>query len=225
MDKKPETDLSAWLSTYGLVTAERILERFHIHLTHDELVASVNNPHSLPFLLLRVPLKNVFNGIILGQAKDYQTYAQKLFVDYLLSGEGSKEPDSPGATVREDLENDRITLIAMAEEFTAIEYSHQKLISESQTALTAVAKELPQALQTISQQQQFAIEGILANFIEQTEMMNTDLRNYRSLFYNLILRVTDLFKLLTDYRPDLNKQMENRSSLHFDAKIGEESSH
>ena len=214
-------DSSTWLSTYGLVTAERILAKFKIQLNPDELVAAINNPQSLSFLLLRIPLKNVFNGIILGQARDYQVYAQKLFVDYLLSGESSKDPESPGMVTREDLEQERLSLVAMGEEFDELEFSHQKLISESQGALSEVALGLPKKLKTITDEQQREVQEMLAGYIEQTETMNIDLRNYRSLFYNLILRVSDLIKLLPDYHPDVPKQLENLSALQFDAQIGE----
>lgn len=212
---------SVWLSTYGLVTAERILARFKIKLDSDELIAAINNPKSFPFLLLRIPLKNVFNGIILAQASDYQVYAQKLFVDYLLSGESSKDPTLPGLVTREDLEQERLSLVAMGEEFDELEFTHQKLISESQAALTKVAGELPKKLKTITDEQHARIEQMLVDYIDQTESMNIELRNYRSLFYNLILRVTDLIKLLPDYRPDLVKQLENLAALQFDAQIGE----
>ena len=80
-EKVEQTDWSTWFSTYGLLTSERILERFNIILPHDELINSVKDPFSIYFQLLRVPLKNVFNGIIYQQAHDYQIYAQKLFVD------------------------------------------------------------------------------------------------------------------------------------------------
>ena len=92
-----EPDLSTWFSTYGILTAERVLERFNIRLRYDELLTAVKNPMSVYYMLLRVPIKNVFNGIILQQAHDYQVYAQKLFVDYGLSEETMQSEESPGA--------------------------------------------------------------------------------------------------------------------------------
>lgn len=222
MDQTADMDMSVWVSTYGLVTVERILERFKIHLTQNEIIDAMKNPKSIYYLLLRVPLKNVFNGIILAQALDYQSYAQKIYVDYLLSGESNKDPSSPGATTREDLESERLTLVAMGEEFEALEFSQQKLISDSQATLIKTVNNLPKNLESVTDEQKYLMIEELAPFIEKTEAMNVELRNYRSLFYNLIIRSNNLLSLLTDYRPDLDKQSENRSALHFDAQIGEE---
>lgn len=287
-----DTDLSMWFSTYGLLTSQRILERLHIHLVSAELIAAVKNPRSVYYQLLRVPLKNVFNGIILQQAHDYQVYAQKLFIDYLLSGEGSKEEVAPGANTRDDLEAERTRLIEMSEAFHKQEIAHQTLISESQAHLIQVAAELQKSLQLVAKQmsqllqkqqiikedkliqqalrtaiihyekidnevlaisstfwkeissilnaelnneirQQLAgvistigdprheIETILSTYLEQADDMGISLRSYRSQFYDVILRATEFIQLLPDYRVDKEKEAEDRSSLYFDAHIGE----
>ncbi|WP_133127256.1 hypothetical protein [Legionella nagasakiensis] len=146
-----EPDLSLWFSTYGLLTAERILERFKIRLVQDELISAVKNPRSIYFQLLRVPLKNIFNGIILQQARDYQGYAQKIFIDYLMSGQADKPPESPGASIREDMETERKNLVEVGEAFSEQEAAHLKLISESQASLIKLARELQKILETASQ--------------------------------------------------------------------------
>lgn len=145
-----DAELSRWFSTYGFLTAERILERFNIHLKHDELIATVKNPKSYYFLLLRVPLKNIFNGIILEQARDYQIYVQKIFIDYLMSGHADKPKESPGASTREDLEAERTNLIELNESYSAHETKHYKLISESQAKLKNFAKELQGSFESSS---------------------------------------------------------------------------
>ena len=218
--KEQKDDWSAWFSTYGLLTAQRILERFHVHLAHTELMNAIHDSNSVYFQLLRVPLKNVFNGIILQQAHDYQIYAQKLFVDYLLSGEDGKEASSPGAVVREDLEITRKKLIEMDGEFREQERMHQILIAESQATLITLSQNFKQLL-TIVENKPYFLNEELAVFIERSETMNLDLRNYRSQFYNIVLRITELLALLPDYRVDEVKTNENRESLQFDALIGE----
>ncbi|HAU1956168.1 TPA: hypothetical protein F8S46_15140, partial [Legionella pneumophila] len=100
---KKDDELSQWLSTYGTITAERILGRYNISLPQDEILEAINIPSSFYRHLLQIPLKNVLNGIVIQQASDYHVYAQKLLIDYLLSGESSKEPDSQGAGTRESL--------------------------------------------------------------------------------------------------------------------------
>ena len=141
-----QTDNSLWFSTYGLLTANRVLGRFNIHIENDELIVAMKNLHSVYYQLLRVPLKNIFNGIILQQTHDYQVYAQKLFIDYLLSGAGSKEDESPGANTRDDLEVERVRLIEVGEAFNREELAHQQLIAESQATLIQLSLELERAL-------------------------------------------------------------------------------
>ena len=212
-----DIDLSSWFSTYGLLTSQRILERFKINLTNDELIDATKNPESVHFQLLRIPLKNLFNGIILQQAHDYQVYAQKIFIDYLLSGEASKEATSPGANTREDLEQVRLQLITVGESFQQQESANQDLIYQSQASLI----NLTSTLNTLSDPRA-DIDVILSTYFEQTEIMEINLRSFRSQFYDIILKATELIKLLPEYPIDKAKDEENRSSLYFDAHIGEE---
>lgn len=145
-----DKELTSLFSTYGLLTSKRILERFKIYLENDELIAAFKNPRSIYFLLLRVPLKNIFNGIILQQAHDYQVYAQKIFVDYLLSGEQNKPPESPGANTREDLEAARKQLMEIGENFNKEEEIHQQLIKQSQASLIKLTDTLRNTFQEIA---------------------------------------------------------------------------
>lgn len=289
-EEAKEPDLSAWFSTYGLLTAERILERFQIHLKHDELITEIKNPHSIYYQLLRIPIKNVFNGIILQQTHDYQVYAQKLFIDYLLSGQNDKEEGAPGADTREDLTAERTHMLDLSEAFNQQEFAHQKLIAESQAKLISFARSLQKLLQTVTKEigqllsshnfnktdqlinkaireamihgdntaefpplfwttmadvldadlndelraqlaetlsklveYRHEIDSTLTSFLDQTNDVGSALRGCRRNFYQIILRVTELIKLLPDYQPNPEREEENRSSLHFDAKIGEES--
>lgn len=169
------------------------------------------------FQLLRIPLKNLFNGIILQQAHDYQVYAQKIFIDYLLSGEASKEATSPGANTREDLEQVRLQLITAGENFQQQESANQALIYQSQASLIKLTSTLNTLIDPRAD-----IDGILSTYLGQTEIMEINLRSFRSQFYDIILRATELIKILPEYLIDKEKDEENRSSLYFDAHIGEE---
>ncbi len=288
-----ELDLSMWFSTYGFLTSQRILERLNLHLTQNDLMVAIKNTHCAYFIMLRVPLKNIFNGIILQQAHDYQVYAQKIFIDYLLSGESGKDETLPGANTRDDLEQERTKLMEIGAEFSKLETEHQILISESQASLIELSSERSKVLQATAKKlgqiltahqilkedklieqalrsamihynksdhdmfspastswstmsevlavdlnkelrsQLFSVlggfgdarnemENTLSAYIEQTEDMGVRLRSYRSQFYDIILRATDLIKLLPDYHVDKEKEEENRSSLYFDAHIGGE---
>lgn len=150
MNEATDLDLKKWLSTYGILTAERVLETFNIRLKHDELITAIKNPRSIYYQLLRVPLKNIFNGIILQQTQDYQVYAQKLFIDYLLSGENEKDASAPGANTREEIEEERKKLINLGDEFSQLEIAHQTLIGESQLSLIKLSRELQNSLNTVA---------------------------------------------------------------------------
>jgi hypothetical protein len=134
-EEKSQNELSGWFSTYGLITAQRILERYKITLQTEDLLQALKTPDTFYHRLMRVPLRNVYNGIIMQQARDYQLYAQKIFIDYLLSNEGGKSEDSPGAHTREELEEQRKLLIKMSDRFHELELLHEKLIAQSQSTL------------------------------------------------------------------------------------------
>ncbi|KTD54439.1 hypothetical protein Lsai_3261 [Legionella sainthelensi] len=133
-------ELSHWFSTYGAITAERILGKYQVNLEYAELVEAVKTPTSLYHHLVQVPLRNVLNGIILEQANDYHVYAQKLFIDYLLSGESAKDEEAQGAATREALERERQQLISLGDEFHKTHGQHDYLIAESQSVLIKVTQ-------------------------------------------------------------------------------------
>lgn len=135
MSENNEVDLGGWFPTYGIITAQRILERYKIRLSEEDLLYVAKNTGSFYHRLLQVPLKNVFNGIIMQQALDYQLYAQKLFIDYLLTGEDDKEENTPGQSIREELEEQRKELIKVNEQMEELEREQQKLIAHSQKLL------------------------------------------------------------------------------------------
>lgn len=278
-----------WFSTYGLLTSERLFERFHIKFEHDELIMALKNLDSLYHQLIRVPLKNVFNGIILQQAHDYQVYAQKMFIDYLLSVEGGATETSPGAGTREDLESERLRLLEMNDSFSKGEMAHKRLIADSQADLIRLSNELRQLFQEGSKKIALALErqgmlkeeslvqeaikvamiyytphakdaldtfsttiakklnlslnaeleptisdvlrsfdafkghldDFLSNYLDQTNASGVLIRSYRSQFYDVILRASELIKLLPNYQIDKVQDEDNRISIHFDAHLGD----
>lgn len=154
-----DEQMDKWFSTYGAITAERILSRYHIILPQNELLNTIRSPFSFYHQLLKIPLKNVLNGIVLQQASDYHVYGQKLFIDYLLSGESGKPADSPGATTRESLENERQMLVTLGEDFNGLQTTHSALISKSQASLIKLADEWNKAFEAALKQ----VSGTLTN--------------------------------------------------------------
>lgn len=291
-EEQTVNDLSSWFSTYGVITAQRLLERYRIKLKDDDLIYALKTPNSFYNSLLRIPLKNVFNGIIMQQVRDYQVYSQKLFVDYLLSGEDAKVEEAPGAGTREAMETERKALMELGNDFHQHELDQERLIAESQAILikhaetwqkkiASMAEELKtgfaktgvdlsadkakRALTTLLTQYNFnddlssvsperwkRVEEILstpitkdikqlfiqvmsglsgfaenndqamADFGFKITQMNTNLRDFRTQFTGLIVRVTDLSQLLPDYQADIAQTNENKEQLHFNSHLGEE---
>lgn len=151
MTDNKKAEMEQWFSTYGVLTAERILGRFNIRLDHQDLRHAVTNSRSLYYHLLRVPLKHVYTGIILQQAIDYQSFVQKLFVDYLISGQADKPADSSGQSTREHLEEERLILLGLNDDFLKAQTDHKTLIANSQAALIKHASKLEQSLDTACQ--------------------------------------------------------------------------
>lgn len=142
MDKQLiEEEYSQWFSTYGVITSQRILSRYQINLPSIQLLEAIKSPVSFYHKLVQVPLKNVLNGIIIQQASDFHVYAQKLFIDYLLSGESGKSPESQGAATREALEDERKQLITLGEEFQKKQLEHDSLIASSQSSIMKLSRE------------------------------------------------------------------------------------
>jgi hypothetical protein len=215
-----QQEKNAWFPTYGMLTYQRILERFNIVLPQEELIRASQDTRSPYHQLLRVPLKNIFNGIILQQAQDYQVYAQKLFIDYLLTLEDNPDPNAQGAIVREDLEAQRLLLLNLITLFREQDEIHQIIIAESQALLIDLSQDLPHFLRMAEADPQF-INNLMADCILRADADNINLRQLRRDFYDVILRTTSLLQYLPDYQTNLEKQLMNRSSLSFDAMIGE----
>lgn len=148
--------LSGWLSTYGLITAARILERCRIQLPQEEITQVILSPGTFYHHLIQVPLKNVLNGIILGQAQDYRIYVEKLFADYFLSEHAlEKTEEDQGFGVTEKLEEVRLSFVEMSQTFHQQTVEHRNLIAKTQKHLMEIAdqwnKQLDQAEETISE--------------------------------------------------------------------------
>lgn len=145
MEEKKERvveDTTKWQSTYGILTSERLLAEFDIKLDKKALLELTNYPNSFIFQLLRIPMHNVFNGIINQQALDYQIYAQKIFIDYLISGKADDPPEAQGSSTRERLEDERNNLLSISESFNDHTKEHMKLIGKSQKDFISLCAEL-----------------------------------------------------------------------------------
>src|SRR5215216_3631565 len=141
------------LSTYGLITTKRLLARYTIDLTDEQLGYSLKTANTFYHRLLRIPLKNILNGIILQQAKDYQLYVQKIFIDYLLGLESAKKEEGEeesSSYSKENLETLRLDLVEQNERFHETDLDHQRLIGYSQAALLKHANDWKEKVKQVA---------------------------------------------------------------------------
>lgn len=218
MSKDSETELSTWLSTYGLLTAEQVLKQFNIHLSQQQLAKSFHEPNNFYHQLLRVPLKHVFNGIVLQQANDYRIYAQKLFIDYLVSDACGNDPEGTSSNIKDELERQRLILVEMSSAFDQLTYENDKLIAQSQALILNLISQ--QTDETAPKVDTNEIIEALKPFGLRADEMRTNLRDSRRQFYDLILTIHDLFNNLSDYYPNRELQAENLDAISFDVNIG-----
>ncbi|PJD91528.1 MAG: hypothetical protein CK424_06890 [Legionella sp.] len=222
-NKSMDAELSNWYSTYGLVTVERIFGLMSVRLSPEELRTVSCNANSPYYQLLQVPLKNIFNGIIMGQALDYREYAQKMLVDYLISGAANMaEEQAKPEGVRLELELMRSDLIESGDQFDLLQFEHHKLISESQRVLIDTAKSLPKPRVMIDEVLSQEIQTIAHSFLEQSEALSLKFRGYRTQFYQTILKARELLDSLPEYMNTFEGDQKHLEMLFFDSKLGED---
>ena len=203
-----------WLSTYGILTAERILERFNIRITHDELMSTLKDPESRYYHLLTMPLKNIFNGILINQIYDYQVYAQKLLIDYKLSITDSFDDEDgadAGTHAEQELLVKQVDLMKAGEAFEEKKQDHRYLIADSQAWL----------IQEAPKQESLANSPEMIEFTDRVEQLMFAFENFRIEFRQLILDITALLNVLPDYHIDEEKMLENQSTLDFDPNLSD----
>ncbi|HVT63513.1 MAG TPA: hypothetical protein VHD33_08525 [Legionellaceae bacterium] len=219
MDATPST----WNSTYGLVTVERIFGLMNIYLTPEELYTVSHSTNSPYYQLLQVPLKNILNGIILGQAADYREYAQKMLVDYLISGAANlAEEQTKPEGVQLELELLRTELIEIGDQFDLLQFDHHKLIADSQKVLIDIAAHLPSPHVIIDDALSSEVQSKTISFIEKTELLQIKFKEFRMQFYQRILKARELLDAVPEYFNMFDNDGKHLESLYFDAKLGEE---
>lgn len=214
-----ENELLELSSSYSQLTAERILERFGIQLDHKTLHLAMNNPLSVYSAILWVPFKNVVNGIVQQQAYDYQVYAQKLFIDYLVSGHGNEDPEGQGAQTRVNLDLNRQALVALTTLFEKDVLTHKVNILETQAHLLKTLASMGSIVDTESVAHE--IQSAIRSFRDRAVDMGLLMSERRFAFKSLILDTLRLIQLLPDYTEDADQDKKNRSTLQFDDHLGE----
>lgn len=153
-------NIFAWYSTYGHLTVERLFAIFKLNVDNRVLKIALNNPYSFYFQLLRIPYNNILNTLIADQAHEYQTFAQKIFVDYLLSGQADQPDGTPGDHARQAIETKRLELLRAIEKFSHEQNSQRRFIAQSQAKLIKTTKSINQEVSKLVTHEVFLAEGI-----------------------------------------------------------------
>lgn len=109
----------ALLSSYGLMTAEKILRKLNVHLSPFVIRLAIQKASSFYYSLLKLPAMIIFNGLIYDQTHDLQSLLQERMIEYLYSEEAKKAEDEPGLYYREEMEKIRLKLVDFNDRFAA----------------------------------------------------------------------------------------------------------
>ena len=219
-----EAESHKWYSSYSVVTLERLLAIFKMQFKPDDLLSIVQNPQTYLYQLLIVPYHNMLNGIIMNQARDYQEYAQKMIIDYLMSGAANVPEDgSRPIAAKEELEDLRLDLLAQGEAFDSLQYEHHRLILDSQLCLLKFIKS--SGIKAGMDKEKLADAEVITAiqpFIDRAQALAQGLKPLRTQFYEMILKGRSLLNTLPDYFNRFQSKPEYLEVLDFDFNVGED---
>ena len=216
-----QDEIETWFSTYGSITVERILKQFGFSIDPSRIKSIIHTPDSIYYQFLRVPVHSILNEIIINQAEDYRGYLQKLYIDYLLSGAGN-EVDAPpqGEDLRESLEESRIELIGIGNDFDMEVFNNNSFIASSQKTLIDLAKKEVVGVDDLSLDSKLAMVAIIDNLDAQALDLREKMSFYRSKFASFIPKIVEMLTVLPNYKLDPEKLAQHRALIEFDPKIG-----
>lgn len=216
-----ETDFASGVSTYALITIERILWYFGFALKPDEIIKLLKNKDNVYYHFLRVPFSNILNDIIISQIEGYREFVQKIFIDYLLSGSGNEtEEQALDGSAKESLEEERKYVIEIGQTFDLVVFDNNSLLAESQKALIKLAKDKFKNLSKVTEEDNKILTDTVDSYECKSKELYQQLRVLRKNYQDVIVTIQSLIVTLPDYNPDQEKMMRHRESILFDTDIG-----
>lgn len=215
-----EDAFSEWLSTYSLVTIQRIFDLFNFFPDYSRIKEILKNRNDVYYHFLRVPLRNVFNNIIIGQAEGYREFVQKTFIDFLLSGAANEGGANQGQNIREELEENRLAFMTLADEFDLDYFNHNSLIAESQEALINLARINFRNMKLVQDEDIQELIELVENFESQAKQLTIKFYAYREKFREIIITTQKLFDLVPNYQIDQEQMQIYKEAIDFDLNIG-----
>lgn len=146
----------ALLSSYGLMTAEKILLKLAIRVTPKVLKLIIRQGNTFYYQLLKIPTQILFNGIIYERAHDMQTLLQQRMVHYLYSDAANQEEGAPGGGYRANMEQIRLKLVDFNNDFKAFseecDITERELLTNLRTKSLAWAELCDEISEKIAKQ-------------------------------------------------------------------------
>ena len=171
----------------------------YAHITTDILLGILSNPHGDLRLdddrlavTLRVPAMQIQNEIICEQIKDYRESAQKILINYLMSGAANSVEDQPSAQIYDTLETMRLNLITLGDALEEIELQHDRLIVHSQGTLKNLVE---------NKSDKTTIQQEMDKYDTETQQFHAQLKSIAPKFYDALLSITRTIKFVPDYKP------------------------
>lgn len=139
-------------STYSVLTAERILERYEINLPKTRVKSQIFHRDTFYHKLMYLPAKQLNMDVHYEQCRDIQAYAQQKLIHYLFSGETGKDNKEPGLEFREDIENKRLKLVNMGKDLVKWRDGQEKFSQTFSHSLEEKIKAWHETVKAVTQE-------------------------------------------------------------------------
>lgn len=180
-------------STYGVVTAERLLAKLGVVISQASTTELIQQPQAYLHALLYAPAKRMMIDVDTERCRDIQAYGQQKLIHYLFSGEASKPEEEAGQSMRETIEQNRLHMVEMGKtltEWREQNETHTKSVFDELTERAAAwlrtVEEVMACLLPMLQEQSLLLEGALyedfkLNLQESSALVSIDEQTQQAL--------------------------------------------
>lgn len=213
--------MSDMSSTYGVLTAQRILQNHHIELSQAELLQAVSQPDNRFYPVLHCSFDLIYAQLILDQAHTYLVVAQQTIVDILLNRQqktGSLDEDSESSESVSG-EEAQVHLVALQKELQDLNQQEsdekfflQELVAETQDTIGDLLKNNMETIENI--------QMALRSFIQRTEVTQKNILDFRAKIRDWMIRMNQVILVLPDYKQDPIKRAQQVEMLEMMSAIG-----
>jgi len=212
--------MSETVSTYRLLTAQRILQNHQIELSQVELHQAVTEVNNRLYPVIHYSFDLIFAQLILDQGHTYLVVAQQNMVDILLNTQKDTEPsDDDSSSQPSSGEEALLTLQALQKELQALNQEEadanfflQELVAETQQTIGELVKDPQETSETI--------QATLQPFAQRTQTEQKNIIALREKIRDWMIRMNQLILVLPDYKQDPAKRAQQVEMLAMMSTIG-----